>query len=460
MQRLLQEAFKHDLCELPELDNLFCPEEAIRDAELLASEAFQSKRTWLLTNGSTSGVLASILGCVQHHQSSRCIGRSSSSAGSVVVLPRDAHKSAINALVLTGSRPVFLPTLGLHACADLQSLKGVLQEHEGSVAAVLLVSPSYEGGVLDIAAASEVCHAEGIPLIVDEAHGSHLQWLQGSWPDCPEGALALGADLVVQSTHKTLASLTQSALLHQGISQKDGDLIGSADASALGRCVTAALGILQSSSPSYLLMAGLDAARWQLAAGDGVLRLVEAAEACRAASCRLKDIPGVLVNDEVAVSATGRWDPLKLTVSLLEKGYDGYELDDLLTERFGVYSELPTPRAVTFAFGIGSRMQHTDTLVQAIKELALEPYTGSDSVSTGSSSSSPAADMMKPLPPPGQFLLSPRSSFFAPSTAVPAAEAVGMPSAETVCPYPPGKCACAGARAGSYSRSSEVAFTG
>ncbi|CAN0514127.1 unnamed protein product, partial [Ectocarpus sp. 12 AP-2014] len=161
----------------------------IRDAELLAADAFGAAKTWMLANGSTCGVLASIIACVQWHNSRP--GRppladdpagSGGGRKSVVILPRDAHKSAVHALVLSGATPCFLPPLrhpesGVGLGVGTAELKAALKEHRDEVAAVFMVSPTYEGACSDVTSAAEACHGASVPLVVDEAHGAHLAFL-------------------------------------------------------------------------------------------------------------------------------------------------------------------------------------------------------------------------------------------------------------------------------------------
>ena len=174
---------------------------------------------------STAGVLAAIIACVRRHQQQQLRPQAQAPGAPIrrpskVILPRNAHKSAINALVLSGADPIFLTPL-YDAEWDLcygtpirgpGGLEAALAEHApgGEVAAVLLVSPTYNGALTDVKAAADYCRRYNVPLIVDEAHGAHLPFL-----GLP-GALQAGADLVVQSSHKTLTALSQAAMLHAG----------------------------------------------------------------------------------------------------------------------------------------------------------------------------------------------------------------------------------------------------
>ena len=271
-------SLRHDLPELPELDNLFAPEGPILEAQALAARAFGAAETKFLVNGSTAGVLACVIACVQlWHQRER-VGGGTPAGGPVVLLPRNAHKSAIHALVASGAEPAWLSPAYDSECAlvtgvPTAEVRRALEEHGERVAAALLISPTYQGVVSDVRAAAELCAAAGAPLIVDEAHGAHLTFLSAgaararnpapryhaqtvawrwrgggeavAWrwhgggmavarrslalcaaaaatplvatsPSLarPRGALSEGAGLVVQSTHKTLGAMTQAAMVH------------------------------------------------------------------------------------------------------------------------------------------------------------------------------------------------------------------------------------------------------
>jgi len=206
---VLSVAAPFDLPELGELDNLFAPVGPLLEAQELAAQAFGARRTWFLANGSSAGMIASIMACVRLSASAR--GHNAPK----VLLPRNAHRSAVHGLIHSGAEPVWLAPetdelTGLTLGVDARTLREALRAHAGSVACVLLVSPSYEGAVSDVSAAAALCRQAGVPLVVDEAHGAHF----GLAPGLPLSALACGATLVVQSTHKTLGALSQAAMLH------------------------------------------------------------------------------------------------------------------------------------------------------------------------------------------------------------------------------------------------------
>lgn len=283
-----------------------------------------------------------------------------------------------------------------------------------------------------------------MPLLVDEAHGAHL----GLHPALPPSALAAGADVAVQSTHKQLGALTQAAMLH-----------------VRGRRVqrerlARALQMLQSSSPSYLLMASLDAARAQAAQPAAHEESLAAAAFARE---RLAVLLGVqlLTAEQVAACGSGgsssssgssssihattsgiALDPLRLTVSLQQLGLSGYEAAQLLEERHGVVPELATPACVVLALSIGSTVQHARALVTAVEQLCREHGSGTGGPGSSSSSSKDGSGSSlgssSPSPAAIEVRLSPRDAFFAAAEAVPAEQAAGRVSADLLCPYPPG----------------------
>jgi arginine decarboxylase len=461
----LQRALRYDLPELPELDNLFAPEGAILRAQELAARAFCAERTWWLVNGSTSGVIASVMACVQLWRRRQCgsgpVG-TRSSGGPVLILPRNAHQSAYHALVSSGAEPCWLmpeydDASGLCLGAAASSVADALQRHGERVAAVLLVSPTYEGVLSDVKSCAEHCAAAGVPLIVDEAHGGHLHFLPPNVPmphkwEMPRPALSQGADLVVQSSHKTLGSLTQSAMLHVS-SRAVTSHAGVCE--ALGR----ALEMVQSSSPSYLLMASLDAARWQMAAphGDGRARLLRATHLARDLRDAIDGLPyGPRLIDLNPGPGAHSVDPLRLTLAAPTRGsgnglsggreglwsLDGFELDDALIAE-GVYAELPQARSITLALSAGTSRTHVQRLLRVLRRGQRHAVSaGAGAEATGQSESCDgaleAASASVVQPSKWEGALRPRDAFFSGSRVVAASDAVGERAAELVCPYPPG----------------------
>lgn len=398
---LSTQGLRADLPELPELDNLFAPQGPILAAQELAAEAFGADQTWFLANGSTSGVIAAI--------AATC------GPGDRLILPRNVHQSAIAGLVVSGATPVFVapvydPAQDLAYGLDPEAIAQALVDHP-QTKAVLIVSPTYEGVCADVAAIAAIAHRHGVPLIVDEAHGPHFAF----YPELPPSALAAGADLVIQSTHKILSALTQAAMLHLR-----GDRV-------MPRRISQALQLVQSTSPNYWLLASLDAARHQMAT-EGPARMAAAIALARRAREQLQALPGLSLLEPPPVPQPGfaALDLTRITVDVTQWGFDGFAADQRLHEAFGVTAELPTLRRLTFLVTLGNTAADIEALVQGFRYLAAE----------ASAPLVPAP--WQPLEADGPLARSPREAFFGSQTTVPLAEAVGTISAATVCPYPPG----------------------
>ncbi|MBW4578542.1 MAG: aminotransferase class I/II-fold pyridoxal phosphate-dependent enzyme [Tildeniella nuda ZEHNDER 1965/U140] len=408
------QVFRADLPELPELDNLFAPQGVIQAAQELAAAAFGADRTWFLANGSTAGVIAAIL--------------ATCNPGDKIILPRNVHQSVISGLVLSGAVPIFIqpeydPALDLAYSITPVAVAETLTQHPDAKA-VMMVSPTYYGVCGNVAAIAHTAHQHNIPLLVDEAHGAHFAF----HPALPIAALAAGADLAVQSTHKTLSAMTQAAMLHT-----KGDRID-------GNRVSKALQLVQSTSPSYLLLASLDAARHQMAT-QGEQLLEQTLEFADEARSRLNQIPGLSTLDPEQAGQTAGFaalDRTRLTVKVTGLGLDGFTADAILNEQLGVTAELPSFQYLTFIMSLGNTKEDIEKLVQAFWALAVMAGGTAETQRRGEpfrpSSYSPVA--ASDICPPSR--LTPRAAFFAETETRSIAQAINHISAELVCPYPPG----------------------
>jgi arginine decarboxylase len=402
-QELWQTAgLRGDLAELPGLDNLADPDGPIAEAQELAAQTFGADHTRFLINGSTAGIIASIL--------------ATCSPGDRILLPRNIHKCVIAGLIHSGAVPIYMqpeynPVLDIAHSVTPATVERSLQLHP-AISAVMIVAPTYYGVCGDIAGIAEIVHQYQIPLLVDAAHGAHF----GFHPDLPPSALALGADLVVQSTHKLLGAMTQAAMVHI-----KGDRI---DRHRLDR----SLQLVQSSSPNYLLMASLDSATAQMAThGKELLdRTLALSDKARA---ELNTIPDLFTLDFSQPGAGYRYfDPTRLTVTVTDLNLNGYEADELLCQQYKVVAEMPVLRQLTFIISIGNQEWDIEMLVAGFQSLA-KHHRGSYPVSL------PLCNQISQLTIP---VLTPREAFFAKQTTVPIAAAVDRICAELVCPYPPG----------------------
>lgn len=399
--------FGLDFTLLEEVDALHQPRGVIREAQGLAARAFGADHTWFLVNGTTVGNQAMILATCP--------------PGAPVLIARNAHKSVVAGLVLSGARPVFFAP---EADARLPMMLNVtFAEARRAIDAnpacrvLLLTSPNYNGVCADLAQIVPYAQARGMIVLVDEAHGPHL----GFHPALPGSALQAGADLVVQSTHKILSGMTQASMLHaRG---------GRAPVERISR----ALRTLQTTSPSYLLMASLDAARMQIATG-GARLLGRAIRLAAAARAQIDSIPGLRCPGAADLTGAPALDPGKLTVLVGGLGCSGYAVSDLLNRRYGVQVEMADEASVLAIVTIGDQRRDLRRLVDGLRAIAADIAGHAGHAAGHPGAPAPLPDL-PPAPPPA---LTPREAAFAEPEELPLLEAAGRVSAGIVTVYPPG----------------------
>ena len=399
--------FRFDLTELADLDNLFAPQGVIQEAQQLAAEAFGASQTWFLVNGSTCGIEAAIL--------------ATCGTGDKIILPRNVHSSAIAGLILSGAIPIFInpeydPVLDIAHSITPNSVELALQQHPDAKA-VLTVYPTYYGVCGNLSAIANITHQYNIPLLVDEAHGAHFAF----HPELPTPALAAGADLTVQSIHKVLGAMTQASMLHIQGNRIDCDRISKA------------LQLVQSTSPSYLLLASLDAARQQMALHGKMLmsRTLQLAEEART---KISQIPGLSVLEMPDLGGSPGFvtlDKTRLTVTVSGLGLTGFEADEILDEKFAVTAEFASLQHLTFIISLGNTPADIEQLVQGFITLAKE-YRRSNLTVKNQIWLNVDRTLDYALE------LSPREAFFAVSEILPLTQTNKRICAEIVCPYPPG----------------------
>lgn len=401
--------FVHDLPELPELDDLFSPQGPILEAQNLASQLFGACATWFLVNGSTCGVHAAIM--------------ATCNPGDTLILPRNSHLSATSGMVLTGAIPKYVMPIynsgwDVAGGVSVSEVQRAIQEVEskgGKVGAVLVTTPTYHGICSNLEEIVRICHSLGIPVIADEAHGAHFRFNKAF----PRSALEQGADLTVQSTHKVLSSLTQSSMLHLS-----GDLV---DPGRVSRC----LQLLQSSSPSYLLLASLDAVRAQL--GDNMNIFDQTLDLTLETKKLIQEIPGITLLD---LSDFGlhfcEMDPLRVTVGTSRLELSGYVADDILYEYHKIVPELVGTRSLTFAFNLGTRHLDVERLIQGLQHLSDKFFHENSKIIRNETNVS-----FEPFQN-SQMELAPRDALFAKKRRVSTKDSIGEISGELICTYPPG----------------------
>jgi len=422
-----------DVTELEGLDDLHNPGGVIAAAQEKAAGLFGARHTFFLVNGTTVGIQALIAASCDQNRP--------------LVLPRNAHRSVLGGLIISGARPVFLapevvPGFEFATGFRPEDLIDGLRQNPGA-GAVLAVHPNYYGVTGDLGAAAAICHRYNVPLLVDEAHGTHLRL----HPDLPADALSLGADAVVQSVHKTGGALTQASWLHLGkaeraerghpscggmsIAERGHTSCGGMSPTYVDReRVAEVLRLLQTSSPSYLLMASLDAARGYLTCHgretlDKLLGWVHEAVPI------INKMPGLttLGTEHLGSSGTAGHDPTRLVISVRQLGISGHTAARWLAHKYGIHLEMSDAFNIVAVLSLGTQKSDIIALLNGLAELSCQTEQGH----------SPRSPIPLPAGPPiPPQVLTPRQAWLAPRRIIPLERSTGRVSAESVAVYPPG----------------------
>ena len=401
-----------DLTQIRGLDDLLQPTEAIEEAQELAAEAYAANHSFFLINGSTSGNQIMMMTAVN--------------PGEKIAIPRNAHKSAMGGLIMSGAHPVWMKpevdeTLHMDHTVTPETVRRTLDEHP-DLAAVYVVSPTYYGVAADLEGIARVAHERDKPLLVDEAWGPHFHF----HPDLPIDALEAGADLCINSTHKMLGSMSQTAMLHERSPRIRLDRL------------KAVVKLFLSTSPNLVLVASLDVARRQMATQGRALlqRTIDLANDTRR---RLNEIPGVYCFGEEQIGKPGVFDldPTKITITVKDLGYTGYEAEEILRRRYNVQCELADLFNCLALFTIGTTQEAADRLVYGVKELAREDrpidvFSPSGVLERRLKTGTYALPKIPPI------RMNPREAFLADTEFVRFKESAGRICAEVITPYPPG----------------------
>lgn len=397
-----KEVFAYDLTEVDGLDYLNAPNGVIAEAEKLAADAFGSKATFFLINGSTVGNEAAILSLVKENEK--------------ILVSRNAHQSTSAGIILSGAIPIYAkPTLhpesGFYPVTSSQETTSLLKQHS-DIKAVHITSPTHIGFTSNIKEVKKLTEANNIPLIVDEAHGSHFHF----HPELPKSAIVYEADIVVQSTHKTLGAFTQSSMLH---------LVGEKYISSEELQNT--LRLLQSSSPSTILVMGLDAARQQIAT-KGFKLLSKTLSLARKAREKINTIDQYHCygKEVVGFNDIADIDETKLLVDVNKTGYSGYEMEKILGRKYGIEIEMSDSNHILCFITIGDSKKTIKSLTRALKAVARE-----------TKNLSRVNNKILPMPDIPELRLTPREAFFATKKPVPLKQSLGQISGEYIVPFPP-----------------------
>ena len=388
-----------DVNSMKPLDNLGHPISIIREAEELAAEAFGAAHAFLMIGGTTSSVQTMIL--------------STCKAGDKIILPRNVHKSAINALVLCGAIPIYIemsvdPKIGIALGLENERVAQAIQEHPDAKA-ILINNPTYYGICSDLKGLTEMAHAAGMKVLVDEAHGAHLHFTD----KLPLSAMDAGADMSAVSMHKSGGSLTQSSLLLVGDQMNP-------------EYVRQIINLTQSTSASYLLMSSLDISRRNLAlrGKESFEKVIELSEYARR---EINAIGGYYAYSKELVDGVSvcDFDVTKLSVYTQGIGLTGIEVYDLLRDEYDIQIEFGDIGNILAYISIGDRIQDIERLVGALADIKrLYSRDGKDLI---------AGEYIQP-----ELVLSPQEAFYSERRSLTLDESVGQVCGEFVMCYPPG----------------------
>ena len=388
-----------DVNSMKPLDNLGHPISIIREAEELAAEAFGATHAFLMIGGTTSSVQTMIL--------------STCKAGDKIILPRNVHKSAINALVLCGAIPIYIemsvdPKIGIALGLENDRVAQAIEEHPDAKA-ILINNPTYYGICSDLKGLTEMAHEVGMMVLVDEAHGAHLHFTD----KLPISAMDAGADMAAVSMHKSGGSLTQSSLL----------LIGEQMNPEYVRQI---INLTQSTSASYLLMSSLDISRRNLAlrGKESFEKVIELSEYARR---EINAIGGYYAYSKELIDGVSvcDFDVTKLSVYTQGIGLAGIEVYDLLRDEYDIQIEFGDIGNILAYISIGDRIQDIERLVGALADIKrLYSRDGKDLI---------AGEYIQP-----ELVLSPQEAFYSERKSLSLDESVGQVCGEFVMCYPPG----------------------
>ena len=401
-----------DLTQIRGLDDLNAPEGPIREAHALAAAAYGADYSYFLVNGSTAGNQAMLMTALR--------------PGDTVLLPRNSHKSATSALIMSGTKPVYMQpevdqALHIDHCVTPATVEATLELYPDA-RAVFITSPTYYGATADLIAIERIVHARGKLMLVDEAWGPHLHF----HPELPPSATSVGADACVNSTHKLLGGMSQGSMLHTRGERID-----------QGR-LRSTLRLFQSTSPSLVLLASLDVARMQMST-QGEELLARTLSLARDARRRLNAIPGVycMGTDQVGKPGIAGYDETRIAITVKDLGYTGYEAEQILRLRYNVQVELADLFNVVALVTIGDRKKSVDQLVKAVAELAREKRPIDIYAPTGILERRLKQGTYE-LPKIPEQVVTPREAFLADHVEIPFGKSAGKVCAEVVTPYPPG----------------------
>lgn len=380
---------------MEELDDLNSPATCIRDAENLAAEIYGADDAFFSVNGTTGAIQSMMLATLKEFDE--------------VIVARNAHRSIVGGLILTGARPIFInPRIedGLQLGIDPAEVESIFKSNS-KIRAVILVSPTYFGITSNLEKISRIAHDHGSVLLIDEAHGSHLKFSDR----LPKHAIESGANFSATSTHKLLGSLTQTSML---LFKNSGGINFTRES------IQHATNLIQTTSPNYILLASLDIARQQMFENGNRLwnRAIDLSNHLRDEISKI---------DGFETFNRGDLDPTKVSIDARRLGLTGIELESILRWDFKIQCELSDPFRALFLITYSDTEDQIERLLDALKLISRNRKV-IDRVDF-------EIPRLSTIP---EQILTPRQAFFSKSKSIPIQESIGKISAEEINFYPPG----------------------
>jgi len=393
---LFYDIINYDFTELEDTDNLYNANGIIKESLKQISNYFNADESHFLVNGSSGGIIASILSCVDENKK--------------VIVARNCHKSIYNALILSGAIPVYImPELtekGLQGGISSYHLESIIKENK-DISAVIITSPTYEGFCSDIEEISKIVHRYNKILIVDEAHGAHFAFSNYF----PESSVS-NADIVIQSWHKTLPVLTQCSVIHINGNRINKDKLNKV------------LSIVQTSSPSYIFMAYMEKVFSMLKHDKSYFEeYVYNLKKLRSSLEKLNTIE--LLGSELIGKYNIKDIDFGKLVFYINSNINAHEIENILFKKYNIQIEMSSLHYIILITSIADTNESFDKLYYAIKTIDKKlPYNKIEYNNI---------DNIYP-----NVIISPRKAFYADIETLEIKKSIGRISAETITPYPPG----------------------
>lgn len=394
-----QQVMNLDVNSMKPLDNLNHPSSVIKDSESLAAEAFGAHHAFLMVNGTTSAVQAMVFATVKR--------------GDKIILPRNVHRSVLNALVLCGAIPIYInpemnKRLGISLGMSIKSVEDAIVKNPDAKA-IFVNNPTYYGICSDLETIVNLAHGAGMLVLADEAHGTHLYFGE----NLPQTAMSAGCDMSAVSMHKSGGSLTQSSILLTN-NKVNPDYMRQV------------INLTSTTSASYLLMSSLDLSRKHMALhGKEIMsRVVELVEYARAEVNAIGDY-WALGSELIDGDAVFDFDQTKLTINTLDIGLAGIEVYDLLRDEYDIQMELGDIANILAYVSVGDRKVDLERLVSALVDIRRRYKKDKSGMWT--------QEYLNP-----EVVATPQDAFYGEKESVELSDSIGRVCTEFVMAYPPG----------------------